>query len=466
MEEASGKSKRTGSMRRFSAGCLSVALLLSAIAAVVVWLGERIDPAAAERREAGDALYRQGRFQAAEAAYLDALELAPENAAVLEKLGLVALWRNDPAAAEGYFESALSHTPWYRNFWPLNTNLKYNLGLAYLRQDRFEDVARLFREARGPVAIGPLRDLDALGRQMELFGSEAPYQIEGPEDSRIDFVITDPLPVVEVSVNGSEPQHFILDTGGMEVILDDDLAAQVGAQTAGSIAGSYAGQRTAATGLGRVDSLALGDFVVRNLPIHILDTDPFSEEFGGLSIKGVVGTRLLMHFLATIDYPGGALILRRPTPASLEALESQAAASEARSIPIWLISTHYIVAWGAINDLDPMLFFVDTGLAGSGFLAPEPLAREAGIPVDWATAQVGVGGGGEVRSVDIVIDRLTLGAGEDEVAESHVPGKVPERAPSILGDTLGFHIGGLISHQFFRDHAVTFDFTGMRLVVR
>jgi hypothetical protein len=35
--------------------------------------------------------------------------------------------------------------------------------------------------------------------------------------------------------------------------------------------------------------------------------------------------------------------------------------------------------------------------------------------------------------------------------------------PPVLEYTYGFRISGLISHQFFRPYAVTFDFTGMRL---
>jgi hypothetical protein len=441
-------------------------LVLLSVIAILVWLGGRMDPATREHLEVGNALYREGRFGEAEAAYLEALELEPENPTVLERLGVMALWRNDTEEAESCFEGALNHTPWYRNFWPLNANLKYRLGMTYLRQDRFVELAQLFEEARGPFAIGPFRELDAFGKQMALFGNETPYEVEGPEETRIEFVTTDPLPVVEVSVNGSEPLGFIIDTGGMELILDDDLADDIGAQTAGSITGSYGGGKKADTGLGRIDSIALAEFVIRDVPIHTLDTDPISPLFDGLDIRGIIGTRILMHFLATIDYPDGALILQRTTPANLERLESQVTAGDAKVIPFWLVETHYIVAWGTVNDLDPMLFFVDTGLAGAGFTAPVPVLEEAGVAVDWTEAQDAIGGGGVFQEVDIVLDRLTLGSDENEVIEYHVPGKAAEESPSILGDRLGFYIGGLISHQFFRDYAVTFDFAGMRLIVQ
>ena len=125
-----------------------------------------------------------------------------------------------------------------------------------------------------------------------------------------------------------------------------------------------------------------------------------------------------------------------------------------------------MVAWGAVNDLAPALFFVDTGLAGKGFTAPEAVMQEAGIPIDWNQAQEGVGGGGAVQVVDVIVDRLSLGSGENEIIEYNLAGSAFEQPPSILGDTLGFYIGGLISHQFFRDYSLTLDFTGMRLVLR
>ena len=163
------KKMRTRNIKTRALRCISGAFLFLVAAILVIGLGERIDPTAKMQLEVADILYQEGKFDRAEVAYLNALEIAPGNATILEKLGLIALWRNDTEEAESYFVQALSHTPWYRNYWPLNTNLKYNLGMTYLRQDRFSDLTQLFKDARGPVAIGPFRDLDAFGKQMALF---------------------------------------------------------------------------------------------------------------------------------------------------------------------------------------------------------------------------------------------------------------------------------------------------------
>jgi hypothetical protein len=442
-----------------------VALLAIAATALLIG-GPRMSPAARALLEDADALYREGRFDEAAAGYLDALELAPGHPGILKQLGNIALWNNRSGEAEQYYQKALCATPWYTNVWPLTSDLKYRLGLAYYRQDRFADAASIVHEAVGPVAMGPLVDLQGLGRQMELLANQTSYEIEGPDEGKVDFVVTDPLPVVEVSCNGSPPAYFIIDTGGAEVILDREWAEEIGAEIAGSVTGSFGGGKTAKVGLGKIQSINIGDFTVRNVPIHTLETTSFSSIFNGLEIKGVVGTRFLMHFLSTIDYAGGILVLRQLTPGNRLNLEQQIAESEAKTIPFWLADIHYIVAWGSVNDLEPALFFVDTGLAGKGFTAPEPVLQAAGIAVDWSKAREDIGGGGSYQCTDILVERLTLGEGPNEIVEENVPGDAIENSASILGDKLGFHIGGLISHQFFRDYALTFDFTGMRLVLQ
>jgi predicted aspartyl protease len=359
----------------------------------------------------------------------------------------------------------MHYAPWLQKLWPFNIQLKTSLAMTYYRQDRFPEAARLAKEAAGPIPVGPFGEIKAIYKQLALFGQETPYVVEGPNETRVDFVITDPLPVIEVSVNGSKPLPFFIDTGGAEVILDKELAKEVRAELSGTMTGESAGPK-GTIGLGKVDSMTIGEFVVENVPIHTLDTDPFAAVFGGLNVKGVIGTRLLMHFLGTIDYVNGSLILQRKTPANLQKLEAQVDAGKVKAIPFWLIQTHYMVTWGTVNGKGPMLFFVDTGLAGNGFTAPESTLQEAGITVDWTKAREGIGGFGKAKEVDIVLDQLTLGTGSNEVVGHNVPGVALEQSPSILGDRLGFRIGGLISHQFFRNCALTFDFVGMRLILQ
>jgi predicted aspartyl protease len=428
--------------------------------------------------------YREGRFGDAEQIYLQLYDLDRENTGVLTRLGEIALWKNQTAAAERYFTMALQSASWLAKQWPLSAQLNTALAMTHYRQDRFPQAAQRFLKAAGPVAIGPFRDLKAMGTQLEHFNEQTPYLIEGPKTAHIPFMLTDPLPVLQVSINGSEPAPFFIDTGDAEVIVDRAFASHVGAIRAGMLSGEGGGTK-GAIGLGKVDAIQIGDINIKHVPIHIMDTQPFAAVFAGLSVKGVIGTRLLMHFLATIDYVNARLILRRATSAAqIETptanggqkttsndLQFTIAHNHLKSflflhklIPFWLIQTHYMVVYGTLNEGAPMLFFVDTGLAGKGFSAPEATLREAGINVDWAKAETAIAAFGASETVDIVADRLTLGIDSNEVVAQHVPG-VAFKKPTAI-PKLGFHIGGMVSHQFFRNYALTLDFVGMKLILQ
>lgn len=401
-----------------------------------------------------DALFREGRLPEATAAYGAALRERPEDPAVLKRLGDLALYENRAEDAVRYLGEALERSSAAGRRWPASATTRAQLGMAHYRLDRFPEAAREFAGAAGPLPLGPLGDVAGLARQLAAFGDDPPYRIEGPPLSRLDFVVTDPLPAVKLSVNGGPPALFLIDTGAAETVLDEAFALVAGAEMVAAMRGEYAGRRRARTGLGMVGSIEAAELRVAHVPIHTLDLGEL-RRFFRLDIKGIVGTRFLMRFLATIDYPAAALILRRDPPA----------AAPARGIPFWLVETHLILARGRLNDLPPTFFWVDTGLAGSGFLASKAQLRDAGVRVDWSAARLGPGGGGLVREVDVVIDSLTLGEGDAAIRREGLRGTVLEKAPSILGDRLGFEVGGLISHAFFRQHSLTIDFANMTLLL-
>ena len=85
-----------------------------------------------------------------------------------------------------------------------------------------------------------------------------------------------------------------VDTGGCELVLDERLAARVGATRVSSMRGEYGGRRRARTGLGWVDAVEAGDLRIGDVPVHTLDLGGFPDHFG-LDVRGIVGTRLLMR---------------------------------------------------------------------------------------------------------------------------------------------------------------------------
>jgi len=181
-----------------------------------------------------------------------------------------------------------------------------------------------------------------------------------------------------------------------------------------------------------------------------------SEGLGVKQINGIIGTTLFYHFLATMDYPRGELVLRRKTA---EGLKQFTATSSGKKVivPMWMASDHFMVGWGRVEALAPSLLFVDTGLVGAGVKLAESVIKEAGIKLEEDKASEGAGGGGTLKIVPYTVDQLFFG----EIKEENVRGLYD--GPFPWQNMFGFHLAGMVGHDFFKQYAVTFDFQSMQI---
>ncbi len=310
------------------------------------------------------------------------------------------------------------------------------------RQHDYKTAARHYRAAGD----------EAKALQLQNFNG-APYETS-PKDqtAQVRFLVTDPLPVVSVMANGVQA-NFIIDTGAADVVLDPEFAAKIGVKAISSAQGTFAGGKKADQGLGELPELRLGSMSIRNVPVTLLNTKNFSAEKFGRPIRGILGTNLFYHFLTTLDYPAGQLVLAPRGAATV--------GSGDVAIPFWLASDHLMVACGRLGKSPDRLFLIDTGLAGAAFTGPKSITDEAGIAVSLDHAQVGEGGGGKILASAYEIPNISLGPVE---AKGLIG--VYGAFPDSFEESLGFHLGGIISHQFFRPYAVTFDFDSMKIVLR
>ena len=104
-----------------------------------------------------------------------------------------------------------------------------------------------------------------------------------------------------------------------------------------------------------------------------------------------------------------------------------------------------------------MLLCVDTGVTGAGVAAPPATVRTVGARPSHDTPDTGYGGAGAVPTLPFEISELSL----DGVTQRHVAGRLLAAFP--LERELGFRIGGLLAHDFFRPYALTLNFDTMRL---
>src|SRR6185503_11293275 len=177
-----------------------------------------------------------------------------------------------------------------------------------------------------------------------------------------------------------------------DIVLDTEFADSVKARRFGADSATFAAGQRGRVEFGAVDSVRLGGLTVRDVPIEILSTRKFSGAAGGRRVDGIIGTVFLYHFLPTLDYPAGKLVLRPRDQASRRELERSAADDSAWVMPFWMSGDHYMVARGTINGSAPLLWFVDTGLAGAGFTCPASTLADAGIDLAKMPSFEGTGG--------------------------------------------------------------------------
>ena len=404
--------------------------------------------------DSANRLFEAGKFAEAGRLYSQIVAQNPKDYSAIVQLGRIALLSNRLDDAQKWLEKAITVQPG-------NTDPKIMLAEALYRRDDFQKAAvalmgvdvsgnKLIREQYPTLNVAKL----------ESFKGQTPYELTGNGTStRVKFVKTDPLPIVNVRVNGGKEVTFFIDTGGSEVTLDTEFAKELGVSQFGAVQGTFSGGQHAQVQLGRVKSITLGDWTVKNVPTAMLPLRQLSEGFGVKQMDGIIGTTLFYHFLTTMDYPHGELVLRRKDAKSLEEFKTQSSGKRV-TVPIWMASDHFMVGWGRVETLPPSLLFVDTGLTGAGVKLAESVIKAAGIKLDESKASEGAGGGGTLKVIPYTVHQLSFG----DIKEENVPGLYD--GPFPWENMFGFYLAGMVGHDFFKPYAVTFDFQNMQIFLQ
>ena len=398
-------------------------------------------------------LFRAGKFSEAGKLYSQVAAQNPKDYSAILQLGRIALLSNRLDEAQKWLETALALQPG-------NADAKIMLAEAFYRRDEFQKAAtalngidvssnKLIREQYPTLNVA----------MFESFKGQTPYELKGNGTStRVKFVKTDPLPVINVRVNGGKEVTFFIDTGGSEVTLDTDFAKELGIPQFGAVQGTFSGGQHSEVQLGRIESITIGDWTVKNVPTAMLPLRQLSTGFGVKQIDGIIGTTLFYHFLTTMDYPRGELVLRRKSAETLD--EFTRSTGKRVAVPIWMASDHFMVGWGRVETLSPTLVFVDTGLMGAGVKLAESVINEAGIKLEQNRATEGAGGGGKLKIVPYTVHQLSFG----DIKEENVQGVYD--GPFPWENMFGFHLAGMVGHEFFKPYAVTFDFQNMQIFLQ
>jgi predicted aspartyl protease len=368
-----------------------------------------------------DQLFQAGWFAQADAGYALLLEQEPGDAYAWAQRGYIALLANRFGDTERFLGRAIELAP-------ADQVSMGRLADCFVRQDDFTRAVELF------LAAG-----DRIGAAQYSAVTGTPYEIRGASSALLPFQAIDPLPMIEASVNGTRAT-FVLDTGAT-FGFTAAMARQAGVQAVSTVMVNH-GNGPVRAYIGVVDSLRLGGIGIRDVPVMWDDTS-FADAPG--NAVGVIGTTIFYHFLTTMDYAAGALLLRPRTAAFRDHDPSAVTA------PLWLAPDHFMFSSGRIGRSGPGLVLLDTGGVGLGVVLTSAQAAQAGVVPDYSEPGTYFG----VTAYPCTADSIEVG----RVARRDVPGAVGPFAPSEFG----FSDLGTLSHEFFKPLSVTFDFVGMNV---
>ncbi len=118
-----------------------------------------------------------------------------------------------------------------------------------------------------------------------------------------------------------------------------------------------------------------------------------------------------------------------------------------------------MVGWGRVETLPPTLLFVDTGLADAG-------VKIGGVGYQGSWNQAGgkqsfQRSRGRREAEDRAVHRAST------FLRSHKGKQCPGLydGPFSWENMFGFHLAGMVGHDFFKSYAVTFDFENMQIIL-
>ncbi len=335
------------------------------------------------------------------------------------------------------------------------------LGLAVARDRDREWVADLYaakvRLGRYADAAPLAEELGDIGRaeMLRVLAEQPALQVTaGPDESRIPWARIYPVPLVKARVNG-QVMLMALDPGARDVLLDPKAVRRASVRSlSGQSPLSWLGNRVAASNA-LVTQLEIGGMRVERVPASVLSLHKWSLSVNpqGEEVMGVIGLSVLRLFTPTFDYPGAALVLRRPgayTPAT-----------GSRAVPLETWGEADLMVWGHIAAGRKMAIQVQTGIPECGVAAPAGVFTELGLKPGGVTKLVNKAGSwlGGHSWAKVGVPTVAVG----DVTSGKVDGWAGAMDDAELWRH-GIRRDAMLGNDFLRPWRVTFDWSARRMV--
>jgi len=121
----------------------------------------------------------------------------------------------------------------------------------------------------------------------------------GAHEATVPFQLLNNHVYAQVSVNGSKPMTFILDTGGHS-ILTPETAKALAVGSKGNVTSGGAGDKLATSGVSTVKTLTLGAATLTDQPVTVGEFSTPGVE--GVHEAGMIGYEFFARFVTRFDY--------------------------------------------------------------------------------------------------------------------------------------------------------------------
>ncbi|MDQ7029865.1 MAG: retropepsin-like aspartic protease [Ardenticatenia bacterium] len=308
--------------------------------------------------------------------------------------------------------------------------VRCELAWALYRLDRFDEAAPHF------LALPPY---EAVGHKLAAFGDRRPYQVQGVGPVRLPLLAADPAPFVLLTV-GSRDHVFLVDTGTGELTLDVTIMEELRLTNYGVRETTFAAGRHGHVIQSILPRLRLDTLVVEHIPVEVMDIHSRAPQIGG-----IIGLNFLLHFHTTFDYARRELCLV-PRDDSSPVLPQ-----DATRVPCYLFESHILVAPGAVNAHETLIWMA-SGMAGTAFTCPPSTLEHAHLTLPDEPPRIGVSGAGAHDVISFTVPSLRLGP----LRQEHVPA-LYGLFLTPLEWRYDVRIGGLTGHDFLRHYRWTLD---------
>jgi tetratricopeptide (TPR) repeat protein len=298
----------------------------------------------------GLALLDCGEFIKAQALFEQAGKLDADDPDVQLGLGELASGKLHLLDASGHLEKAVASS-----HFRLRAFQSYGKCLHDL--DRHSEAGKVLQQALREVEQIPEREKTGIENSItvyEALGNTRLYQIpDSFKTTAVGFSTHENNVIMPAELNGHESVKFQLDLGQPGgLAISQALAEKLGLKVIGEELGGNV-IREDKMKVALIDSLRIGDLVVRNVLVHFLPGPKFA---GGAD--GNLGKAIFQKMNLSIDYPQAKLYLFNRKDSALQSGRMDPGKISA-AIPFW--NKNHILVFARINDMEPTPFIFDTG---------------------------------------------------------------------------------------------------------